>query len=1096
MVGENPCASCSEPNREGARFCAGCGVALIAMCPTCATQPRPGARFCDACGTRLATDAARSTAPAPTQGTQVTVLFADVADAAELAEGLEPGDWKQVLARLRRVCTDAVERFGGTVADARDGSGVVAIFGSPVAQEDHARRACHAALLVSAAACGLDPAINAKYGMELSVRVGLNSGESPAEPAAFGEPGHPLGLAQRVEALAQPGSVYVSEHTARQVGPWFGLRDLGKFSVKGLTTPLGVFELTAALGAVSTRTGCPTLVGRESERACLTVALDSALEGQAQVIGLVGEAGSGKSRLCEDLTREAEGLGITVRSTAGVWNAISVPLLPIRALFRDYFGLAESDRAADVRDRIAARLLDLDPHLRDDLPVIFDFLEVAEPDNPAPALGPEARRARLLESLRRLTRARSVRDPLLLILEDLHWFDEQSRAFLEAWLPSFAGSRTLVVTTFTPAFGAAWMNRSFFRRVPLPPLGRDAVAGMLRELMGADPSLAPLTEGLAEHTGGNPFFLSEIVRGWVEDGTLAGGPGAYRLARTISQVVVPPSVHAVLVGRVDRLITRQKTVLQAASTVGRVFSTAVLDRIADLDPDDLSEVLNQLCRAELIVRTADGAYRFSNPLTQEVAYAGLLAATRRTHHRAVADALVATAPERLDELAVLIAGHYEAAEEALPAAHLRMRAARVLLAGDPDESGTHVRRALEHLERVPGGTEAERLGVEARTMLLRIGARTGMDRGEVTALFDAAGAAAARLAEPTLLAMLGIARGTFSLWCDGEPRVAHRHWLEARGHLDPDDVELRAWLGTLIGSGACYHGRLGEALDEVGRALELCREDARVGVAQTGHSLLDPARLARSRILGLSGELGAATAEVTRVIDGYERRPMPEAHAWALSVRTELAALSGDPAAADDARTGARSALALAVESGNPSAVVRARLGVGLGELLAGRPDVAATSLEQGVAYAREHRAAVPEQGNLLAALARAEMLRGDVAAAGRLAQEAIEVAERQGCDVVACLAHLTWAQILTRTAVADSDRALAAEVIAVGFDLAERSGALTYAAFLSEEEARLSGSVRSLAAAASDYESIGAFGQAARVRTELETVVRAASGF
>jgi adenylate cyclase len=1067
---------------------------LVIACAFCATEPRPGARFCDACGSPLPIGSPAETRPAAAHAAPEcrTVLYADLTDAHDLADGLEPEDWKQVVARLARVCTDAVERFGGIVDEAGADSAVVATFTGP----DHARQACHAALLLSAAACGLDPAINARYGIELSVRVGLNSGEVPPGPVGHGSPGHPLDLAQRLEALAQPGSVYVSEHTARLVSGAFGLRDLGKFTVRGSTVPLGVYELTAATGTVVRQVGSTTLVGRESERASLTVALDAALEGQASVVGLVGEAGAGKTRLCADLTAEAHRLGVVVRSTAGVWNASTVPLLPIRALFRDYFALADDDSAADARDRIAARLLDLDARLGEDLPVIFDFLEISEPDNPAPALGPDARRARLLEVLRRLTRARSERDPLLLILEDLHWFDEQSRAFLEAWLPSFVGSRTLIVTTFTPAFSAAWMNRSFFRKVLLQPLGREAIASMLHELVGSDPSLAPLTEGLADRAGGNPFFVSEIVRGWVEDGTLTGGPGAYRLARSVSQVVVPPSVHAVLVGRVDRLMVRQKNVLQAAATIGNVFSTAVLDRVADLDPDELAEVLGQLCSADLIVPTDSGDYRFANPLTQEVAYASLLASARRAQHRAVADALVATAPARLDELAVLIAHQYEAAEEPLRAAHLRLRAARVAMAGDPVEAEGHTRAALAHLANSPADAETERLGVEARTMLLRLGARTGMDRGEVTALFDAASPAAERLGDPRLRALLAIARGSFSLWADGEPPTAHHHWVEARTHLDPDDVELQAWLSTLIGWGACYHGRLAAALDEVDRALGLCRDDARVGIALLGHSLLDPARLVRARILGLTGELGMAAAEIARSLSGFEQRPMPEAHAWALSVRTEIAALAGDFAAADAARTGARTALALAVESGNATSVVRARLAVGLGELLAGRPDIAVTSLEQGITHAREQRSAAPEEPNLLATLARAEMMRGDVAAAGRLAQEAIEVAERQGSDVAACLAHVTWAQILTRTAVAETDRGLAADVIAAGFEYAERSGALTYAAFLSEEEARLSGSVRSLAAAAGDYESIGAFGHAARVRAELDTVTRAVSGF
>ncbi len=1098
-MAEVVCTSCSAPNRAGARFCAGCGSGLLTVCPKCTTEPRAGARFCDACGTPLHTSTVAAPSPARSVGierTPVTVLYADIASADDLADRLEPADWTQVVARLHKLCTDAVERFGGTVAET-SGEGVVGTFGAPVAHDDHARRACHAALLLSGAATGLAPAISAKYGIELGVRVGLSSAEI-APGTSLEAAGHPIDLAQRVEALAQPGTVYLSEHTARLVGPWFGLRDLGKFTVKGLTTPLGVHELIASATtvAVTPKVGAARLVGRESERGALTVALDTAVEGQFQVLGLAGEPGSGRSRLCEELGKEAQSSGIPVRRTAGAQYAGSVPLLPIRALLRDYFALADDDSAADARDRVAARLLDLDPRLGGDLAVIFEFLEISDAEAPAPTLGPDARRARLLEALRRVTRARSERDPLLLIVEDLHWFDEQSKAFLEAWLPTFAGSRTLVVTTFTPAFHAGWMNRPFFRRLPLPSLSRVAVAAMLEHLMGSDPSLATLTEALAERAGGNPFFVEEIVRGWVEDGTVAGGPGTYRLARSLTQAVVPPTVQAVLAGRVDRLSTRQKSVLQAAATIGCAFSVAVLDRVADLDPDDLAEVLHQLCNAELILADDSGDYRFRNPLTHEVAYGSLLAATRRANHRAVADAIVATAPERLDELAILIATHYEAAEEPLHAAHLRLRAARLLLGADLLAAEANTRAALAHLATVSMSAETERLGVEARTMLLALGARTGMERAEVLTLFDAAGPAAARLGDPTLLALLSIARGTFSLWADGEPRVAHARWIEARGHVDAGDPELNAWLSTLLGWGACYHGRLSEALHEAGRAVALCAGEARAGISLTGYSLLDSSALVRSRLLTLTGDLGAAGIELARTLAGFEQRPMPELHAWALTVRTELAVLSGEPGAVDAARTCARTALQWAVESGNPDAVVRARLAVGWGELLSGRPDVAVTSLRTGLAQVREQRAGAPEEGNLLVALARAEMVRGDIATAARAAQEAIEVAERGGSDVVACLAHLTWAQILVRTSVVDADRDMAAEVIAQGFDLAERSGALSYAAFLSEEEARLSGSVRSLSAAVADYESIGAFGHAARLRGELDSVVTHASGF
>ncbi|MGQ0845328.1 MAG: ATP-binding protein [Sporichthyaceae bacterium] len=1089
-MAEVTCTSCEAPNRAAARFCADCGASLLAVCPTCSTEPRAGARFCDACGTPL-----RPTGdPAPPrtggESRQVTVLFADVANSIELAEQLDAADWAEVVSRLRRVCTDAVERFGGTVESCA-GDGVVATFGAPVAQEDHARRAAHAALLLSGAAGGIAPQVHAAHGVDLAVRVGLNSGEVVAGPvgAADAAVAHPVGLAQRMESLAQPGAVYVSEHTARLIAPWFGLRDLGRFTVKDAATPIGVFELTTGASAGPTAARkllTARIVGRETERATLGAALDAAVDGHAQVLGVVGEDGAGKSRLCEELAREATDTGIPVRRTTGLAHATAVPLLPIRMLFRDYFGLADDDCAADSRDRIASRLLDLDHGLREDLPVVFDFLEVGEPDRHVRPLGAETRRARLLEVLRRIARARSERGPLVLVLEDLHFFDEQSRAFLEAWLPSFVGTRTLVVANFRPEFVAAWTNRPFYRQLSLQPLGREAVARMLGELLGSDPSLAVLSEALGERAGGSPLFVEEMVRGWADDGTLAGGPGAYRLARPLGQVVVPPTVQAVLASRIDRLSQRQKGVLQAASVVGRLFDTAVLDRVADLDPDDLADALHQLCAAELIAATHSGDYRFWNPLTREVAYGSLLATARRGLHRAVADALAATAPERLDELAVLVATHYEAAEDHVRAAHLRIRAGRVAMATDFALAERNVRLGLAHLERVVTTAETERLGVEGRTILLRMGSRTGMAPADSAELFDRAGAAAEHLADPHLLALLGIARGNVALWVQGRPREADEHWTAARRHCDRDDVELNAHLAAQLGWTACYRGRLCDGLEQATRAMELCAGEIGVGLALAGCDAADSAGTVAARILALSGELDGAALELARTLEELSRHTMLESHAWALTVATEIAYLTGDPATVDAARTHARTALHLAGESGNAGAVVRARYAVGLGELLAGRADVAVASLRQGLEQLRSGRAATMEEGYLLAALARAELSRGDVATAGRLAQEAMVVAERQEADVVACAARLTWAQVLVATAVADSDRALAAATIAAGFELAEATGALTYAAFLAEQEARLSGSVRSLAAAASDYESIGATGHAARLRADL----------
>ena len=271
--------------------------------------------------------------------------------------------------------------------------------------------------------------------------------------------------------------------------------------------------------------GASRLVGRERELAALEDALAGAIEGRAQVVGVVGEAGVGKSRLCEEFAGSAAARGITVRRATGVSHGRDVPLLPVLSLLRDYFGITDTDTPPEAREKVTARLLALDPGLDETLPLLFDFLEVPDPERPAPAWRPRSACGGSSTPSAGITARRSEREVLVLLVEDLHWFDPQSDAFLERLIESFPGTRTLVVTNFRPEFSARWMRHSYYRQLPLAPLGDEAVGDLLGGLLGADPSLAPLRGFVLERTGGNPFFVEEVVRALVEDGTLAGGPG-------------------------------------------------------------------------------------------------------------------------------------------------------------------------------------------------------------------------------------------------------------------------------------------------------------------------------------------------------------------------------------------------------------------------------------------------------------------------------------------------------------------------------------------------------------------------------------------
>ena len=546
----------------------------------------------------------------------------------ELQETLDPEAWAEIMARFVQILAEGVRRFGGTV-DKFTGDGIMALFGAPLAQEDHARRACHAAWHLIKAIAEYAEGLRKEQGLELHVRLGLNSGEVVVgrvgddvtlDATALG---HTVGLAQRMEARAEPGRAYLTEHTARLVQGWFRLEDLGPMAVKGAREPLRVYALAGSAPSPPTlqaarALGVAPLVGREREIPVLEDALAMALDGHAQVVGVVGEAGVGKSRLCDEFARACAARGVTVRRTSGLAHAQGLPFLPVLELLRDSFGITEADSPQLARDRIARALMSLDPALEDALPLLFDFLEVPDPARPPPRMTGEVRMRRTLEILRRVTQRRSQREPLVLLLEDLHWFDTHSEAFLAELIPSYPGTRTLVLANFRPEFSASWMRHSYYRQISLQPLPPEAVKVLLGALVGPDPSLTPLREHVTERTGGNPFFIEEVVRGLVEDGSLAGDPGAYRLTRALAKVRVPATVQAVLAARIDRLPERDKRVLQTASVIGRTFPEAVLKAVQMASGEEPTPALRALCAAEFLQEEAGNpqpGYRFWHPLT-------------------------------------------------------------------------------------------------------------------------------------------------------------------------------------------------------------------------------------------------------------------------------------------------------------------------------------------------------------------------------------------------------------------------------------------------------------------------------------------------
>src|SRR6516165_351914 len=720
------CPSCGHANREGARFCAECAAPLVeyVTCRSCGTANPLGTKYCDGCGQALAAGAASAADPrsytpehlaekiragrAELEGErkQVTVLFADVIRSMELAEQSDPEEWRRIMDRFFSILSEGIHRFEGTV-DKFTGDGIMALFGAPIAHEDHARRACYAALHLQRELAAYVAELRRAHGLSFSVRMGLNSGEVVV--GSIGEDlgmeytaiGHTVGLAQRVEQLAAADKVYLSEHTASLVEGYLALNDLGEFQVKGASGPLHVYELSGIGSArghldVSRARGFSRFVGRDEELGMLESALEQAVAGQGQVIGIVGQPGVGKSRLCHEFVERRRVSGMPIYHLAGQAHAMSVPLLPVLQFLRDYFEISEQDSDRTARERIAGKLLLLDRSFEEDLPLIFDFLAVPDPLRPPPRMDPEARQRQLLGLMKRLTHAQSAREPVVIVVEDLHWLDPASEVFLANRVEAVQGTRSLTVLNFRPEYRAPWMSRSYYRQIALAPLGAEAIEELLADLLGSDPSLDGLAELIRERTQGNPFFIEELVQALIEAGSLAGERGAYRLTAPVREDGVPASVQAVLAARIDRLSSRDKTVLQAAAVIGKEFPQPVLARVLDLEPTQLEEALSNLVAGEFVYEQElypEALYAFKHPLTQEVAYGSQLGERRGTVHAGVAQAIAAHYPEQLEERSALLAQHWEAAGETLEAARWHARAAAWSGTNDPTQSLSHWSRA-------------------------------------------------------------------------------------------------------------------------------------------------------------------------------------------------------------------------------------------------------------------------------------------------------------------------------------------------------------------------------------------------------------------
>jgi class 3 adenylate cyclase len=857
------------------KFCGECGAALGKPAKT-ATQPDPR------CYTpkHLADKILSSRSALEGERKQVTVLFADVKGSMDLAEQVDPEEWHKIMDRFFAILSEGIHRFEGTI-NQFTGDGIMALFGAPIAHEDHAQRACYGALHLQQELRRYADEIRLQHGLGFSVRMGINSGEVVVGKIGddlrmdYTAQGHTVGLAARMEQMADPGKALISGNTARLVSGYFALRDLGETRIKGLSDPLHLFELEG-VGRVRTRLdisrarGFSKFVGRQSEMATLEAALEQAIAGNAQVLGVVAEPGTGKSRLCYEFAERCRARDIPVYEAHGVAHGKTVPLLPILELFRSYFGITEHDTARGARDKIAGRMLLLDETLADGLPLIFDFLGMPDPERPSPSFPPETRQRQFLDLIRRLSRARSAREPAVHLYEDLHWFDRASDDLLENLVEIAPGNRTLVLLNFRPEYHAAWMQRSYYHQLPLLPLRPGEIAELMSDLLGADPSLRHLRELIHERTGGNPFFIEEVYQSLVETGALAGSRGAHRLGKPAEDIGVPATVQSVLAARIDRLPEREKQMLQTTSVIGKKFSELVLRRVVEVGDGELPVALHALTSAEFLYEEAlypQAEYAFKHPLTWEVAYRSQLAERRARIHGGVARAIEELEPGKLGENAALLAYHWEHAGDVQKAAKWHRRAAEWVGLNNSAQALRHwqsVRQLLDTLPETPESL-ADRASVRARIMTHL--SRLGDVENVAPMLFQEGRELARRSGDPHVLSQVLNGFGEVQVRA-GSVGEALDPLLEAVQLADGTaDKALR----VAVRYGLCFAlytaGRLRECLAVTAEGLELARGDLDLGADRIGFSPSLGFSFMKGIALSLMGRPREGGSELDRVIE-------------------------------------------------------------------------------------------------------------------------------------------------------------------------------------------------------------------------------------
>jgi adenylate cyclase len=797
------------------------------VCVTCGTELRGNAKFCDECGTAV------SDAAEPAEYKQVSVLFADVVHSMDIAAAVGAERLREMMAEMVNRAAAVVQRYGGAVQQFT-GDGIMAVFGAPHALEDHAFRACLAALAIQDEAAPLAVDIQRRDGVELRLRVGVNSGQVITGEIGSGGLGYTaigeqVGMAQRMESVAPAGGVMLSESTARLVENVTTLGEPELVHIKGFEKPVPARRLVAAVadGGQNNARQDPTLVGRTWELNTIASLLNEAAGGAGCVIGVVGPPGIGKSRVVRETAGLARSRGVDVFTTYCESHTNDIPFHAVAGLLRAGLGVSGLDGEA-ARARVRARIPDADT---DDLRLLDDLLGIADPDIELPGIEADARRRRLTALINAASIAR--REPALYVIEDAHWIDDISEAMLADFLAVIPQTQSMVLITYRPEYRGALANIAWAQALALRPLNAGQTAALIGELLGTHGSVHALAERIAARADGNPFFAEEIVRDLAERGAIRGTRGSYVLDGDVADISVPATLQAAIAARIDRLSPAAKRALCTAAIIGSQFAPDLLTALG------IEAALTELVTAELIDQvgfTPAAEYAFRHPLIRSVAYESQLKSDRAQLHRRLAAAIEQRQPDAVDENAVLIAEHLEAAGDLHGAFDWHMRAGTWLRHRDLTAARASWQRARYVADRLPeADSDRFALRVAPRTMLCITAWLVGGSMADTG--FDELRELAAASGDKISLAM-GMTGWVSALTTHARFDEASRLSSELVSLLESiGDPTLT--LGLLYGPTAAKYltGELSEALRLAQRMIELADGDATRGNVIIGSPL-------------------------------------------------------------------------------------------------------------------------------------------------------------------------------------------------------------------------------------------------------------------